>query len=494
MSTKDDRQQLLSGGERPHRERRRREQEKKHSVGKTVRNVFLSVFGLAFLAVLGLYAAGAVYFDEHFFLHTQINGFDASRLTVEEVESIVADQIARYSLEVAERGGGSEVIPASQIDYHYVSQGETQTFLDSQNIFLWPKYFWDDISYTFDSSAQYDAEKLTQAIGQLECLDESRVTMPEDSHIDYMDGMYYVTPEVEGNLLDRDKTSNVIKEAVDVARARVSLEENDCYQEPARRQNDETLNATCSELNTMISTNIVYLFGDQTEVLDGETVRSWISYDEEGGPVTVDQNAVYDFVYQLAEKYDTAGKPREFRTHEGTTVTVEGGYYGWVLDQEGEVAELTDCIHNGYQGERYAVFAQTAESWENSDLGYSYVEIDLGNQHVWMYIDGEEIVSTDCVSGDMMNAERSTPAGTYTLYYKESPSVLEDEKKTYRTEVTYWMPFNDGIGLHDATWRGSFGGNINQSNGSHGCINLPLDAARKIYENIYAGMPIICYY
>ena len=72
--------------------------------------------------------------------------------------------------------------------------------------------------------------------------------------------------------------------------------------------------------------------------------------------------------------------------------------------------------------------------------------------------------------------------------------MLEDEAKTYRTEVTYWMPFNGGIGLHDATWRGSFGGNINQSDGSHGCINLPLEAAKTIYENIYAGMPIICYY
>lgn len=494
MSTKDDREQLLSGGrQRPRKEREMRAQKEKKSALKIVRNIFFGLFGLILLTVLGLYAAGAVYFDEHFFLHTQINGFDASRMTVEEVESIIADKIGSYRLEVKKRGGTSEMLTADQIDYHYVSQGETQAFLDGQNMFLWPKYFWDDIAYTFDSSAQYDAEKLVQAVDGLECLDETRVIMPEDSHIGYMDGTYYVTPEVEGNLLDREKTGALIREAVDAAHAEVSLEEGGCYVEPQRRQDDEALNATCKELNTIVSTNITYLFGENTEVLDGETVRSWVSY-EEGGEVTLDEDAAREFVYQLAQKYDTADKPREFRTHDGSVVSVSGGYYGWVIDQEGEVAELLDCIRSGYQGERYAVFAQTAVSWENSDLGDSYVEIDLGSQHVWMYIDGQEIVSTDCVSGDMMNSERTTPAGTYTLYYKESPSVLEDDKKTYRTEVTYWMPFNGGIGMHDATWRGSFGGNINQSNGSHGCINLPLEAARTIYENIYEGMPIICYY
>ena len=64
----------------------------------------------------------------------------------------------------------------------------------------------------------------------------------------------------------------------------------------------------------------------------------------------------------------------------------------------------------------------------------------------------------------------------------------------YETKVTYWMPFNGGIGLHDANWRSSFGGNIYQTNGSHGCINLPTAAAKEIYDRVYDGIPIICYY
>ena len=55
------------------------------------------------------------------------------------------------------------------------------------------------------------------------------------------------------------------------------------------------------------------------------------------------------------------------------------------------------------------------------------------------------------------------------------------------------MPFYDGQGLHDASWRTAFGGNIYQTNGSHGCVNLPPAVAATIYENIDTGTPVILY-
>lgn len=89
-----------------------------------------------------------------------------------------------------------------------------------------------------------------------------------------------------------------------------------------------------------------------------------------------------------------------------------------------------------------------------------------------------------------------TPGGTYSLYYKVSPYVLTSTTPgdSYEEPVTYWMPFNGGIGFHDAPWRGSFGGNLYITGGSHGCINLPMQAAATMYQNIYAGFPVICFY
>ena len=48
--------------------------------------------------------------------------------------------------------------------------------------------------------------------------------------------------------------------------------------------------------------------------------------------------------------------------------------------------------------------------------------------------------------------------------------------------------------MHDAYWRSSFGGKIYKTNGSHGCINLPPAVAKTVYENISAGMPVLCYH
>lgn len=470
-----------------------KENGKKSSAGKIARNIFLGILGVCIFIILGFYVAGMMYFKDKFFENTKINGMDVSQMTVEQVEEIISRQIGAYKLEIEERGGNVESITAGEIDYHYVSQGEVQAFKTNQKLYAWPMCIWEEYAYTFDSSVQYDEKKLGEAIEKLNCLDEAQSVAPVDAYIDFLDGRYQIVPETEGNLLDRDKTEKLIRNTVDFGRVKISLEENNCYQIPAKRQNDEVMVATCKELNTYVSTDIVYQFGENTETLNGEIIRGWLTYDDSGN-VELNQDAVYEYVYQLAQKYDTADKPRQFVTHSGRSVTVEGGYYGWVIDQEGEVAELTEAIKNGTQGARYAVFAQTAVSWENSDLGDSYVEIDLSGQHVWLYMNGEEVVSTDCVSGSMAAADRVTPPGTYTLYYKESPSVLKGANNEYESKVTYWMPFNGGIGLHDASWRSSFGGNIYLTDGSHGCINLPLEAARQIYENVYDGIPIICYY
>ena len=98
------------------------------------------------------------------------------------------------------------------------------------------------------------------------------------------------------------------------------------------------------------------------------------------------------------------------------------------------------------------------------------MEVNLTAQHLFFYKDGKLLVESDFVSG---NAARgwSTPSGAYPLTYKERNATLNGEG--YSTPVSYWMPFNGGIGLHDASWRSSFGGTIYKTNGSHGCINLP---------------------
>ena len=86
----------------------------------------------------------------------------------------------------------------------------------------------------------------------------------------------------------------------------------------------------------------------------------------------------------------------------------------------------------------------------------------------------------------------STPPGAYGLYYKQRDKTLRGEG--YATPVSFWMPFNGGVGFHDANWRRDFGGNYYKRNGSHGCVNMPYSAAQTLFDNIEAGCAILVYH
>ena len=103
------------------------------------------------------------------------------------------------------------------------------------------------------------------------------------------------------------------------------------------------------------------------------------------------------------------------------------------------------------------------------------------NQKLWMYVDGECIVETNVVTGNINNGN-GTRKGVFSLTYKTRNAVLRGPG--YESPVSYWMPFDGDIGLHDATWRSSFGGTIYKYNGSHGCVNMPFNAAKTVYENL----------
>jgi hypothetical protein len=141
-------------------------------------------------------------------------------------------------------------------------------------------------------------------------------------------------------------------------------------------------------------------------------------------------------------------------------------------------------------GERMAPYDEGIEG--TTDLGGSYVEVDLDGQHLWVYREGEVAAEGDICSGDVATG-CATPEGLYTIKSKQTDRWLNGED--YHDWVSYWMPFNGGVGLHDATWRSDkeFGGDVYLENGSHGCINMPLDLAKTVYENVEVGSYVILY-
>ena len=129
------------------------------------------------------------------------------------------------------------------------------------------------------------------------------------------------------------------------------------------------------------------------------------------------------------------------------------------------------------------------------NLNYQVV-VDLKKQHLWYYEKGKLKYETDIVSGKPTE-ERNTPAGVYKLWLKEKDKTLTGSNSTesWETPVKYWNNISTiGVGLHDATWHSSFGGDRYKLYGSHGCINMPLEAAKYVYEKIEIGTPCVMYW
>ncbi len=234
---------------------------------------------------------------------------------------------------------------------------------------------------------------------------------------------------------------------------------------------------------------ITYNFGEMQEVLKGEEISAWL-VDLPDGSVSVNETPAKEYVASLAKKYDTFGQTRTFTTHSGDEITVSGGDYGFWMDRVSTRQELIDQILTGQDAEMSPVYYGTATVYGTDDIGDTYVEISLRDQHLWVYKEGSVINESDFVSGCLFKGNE-TPVGTYGITYKERDATLVGQG--YESSVKYWMPFNGNIGMHDASWRSSFGGHLYYMNGSHGCINLPTSKAAEIYDQVEKGEPVVVY-
>ena len=466
----------------------------------------LRIFGLLVLmiAVLGGCAYGGIsyYFSNRFFEGTWINGIDCSQKTAYEVEELMKEKLSEYSIEVSSRDVAAQTIKGEDIDYKYMSTGEILQLLRKQKPYEWVKGLYEQKSYTVDENVGYNKTLLQEQLKSLNCAQAENQTEPENAYVAFQNNAFVIVPETEGSKLNIKEAYKVLNAAVEANESAIDFSNTpEVYVSAAVTKDDPELQAALEACNNYTKASITYTFGDQSTTLDGNTIKDWLQFDEKGQLIWDDnsfQQHVAEYVAQLAATYDTVGTEREFQTTSGRTVYVSSSVYGWKIDQAAEAAQLRQEIQSGTQTTREPVYSQTANSYGVNDLGDTYIEVDLSEQHMYYYQNGADIFESDFVSGNMSYADRQTHAGIFTLYYKKSPDVLRGTMKAdgtyeYESKVEYWMPFDGGIGFHDASWQPTFGGSRYKSHGSHGCVNLPPSVAPKMYELVYKDVPVVCH-
>lgn len=456
--------------------------------GKTIGLICISFTIFLLLVYIGL----SLFFNNHFFFRTRMESIECSLITAEGAQEKIVKETGNYTLEIIGRDGALAIIRQEDIGLVPIFDSSLSDMIARQNGFLWPASLFGSNSIEILVEIEYSEDALRELFDQLTFFDASIVREPKNAYIGEFDKesrQYPIIEEEKGTRLNKELTYQKIQEAIANLEHQISLEELGCYVLPEITSDSPALLKEQQELNKLAGVVITYQFGEEVEVVDGEVIVDWM-VKEGNGSYTLDGTLVREYINSLARKYDTFGQTREFYNSHGEVLTMKGGSYGWWMDRPGETQDLIDWITAGKSGIKEVNYHGKAVQYGKDDIGGSYVEIDLTNQHLYLYMEGEIVLESDFVSGSV-NRGYHTPTGVFGLTYKERNATLSGEN--YRTPVSYWMPFNGNVGMHDANWRSNFGGDIFVNNGSHGCINLPPEKAKEIYGYVDKGFPVIVY-
>lgn len=458
---------------------------KSEAIGKIT--IFAGLIVLIYLII-------SLYFVNHYFFNTVINGVNVSLKAHDDSNNIIRNYIKDYKLQLIERNGETEEIIGQNIEMLYNEKNDISKIIKIQNSFKWISSLLKEQDYYLDNLFLYNKDNLENEINELNCLNKD-IIEPQNVKFMYSNGLYEVMKEVYGNKIYTDKLKKAIEMSILNGKTKLDLDKNLCYENPNYTSILDKTTETKNLLNKYVGTKINYIFGNENEILDSNIINHWLSVDDKL-EVVINEKAVNEYVKELSKKYDTVGIARKIKASTNKIVEVKGGFYGWKINCVAETKALLENIRLGELLQKEPIYTQKALARDKDgidnidDIGKTYVEINITRQHLWFYKDGKLITQGDVVTGDP-NKGNSTNVGIYMLNYKEKGSILNGPN--YESEVSYWMPFNGNIGIHDASWRYSFGGNIYKSNGTHGCVNAPLYLAKTIFENIEDGTPIICY-
>lgn len=468
----------------------RRRGRRKKSMSKKPWIIAGSIVG----ALLVIYLGAAVFFMSHFLVNTTVNGKDFSGKTAADVEDYLKEQVADYELTILEQNNVSDVISGTDISLTYKENSQVEDALDAQNQLLWIVSLFAKSSADVTIEVEYDEAALQERIENLQAVTAEQ-TDPVSAHPEYDGNSFVVAEEQYGTKVDMETLTAKIEQYITEFNPTLDMMDEECYVMPAYTSDSPEVQAACDEMNSYLKASITYPM-DESIVVDKQLISGWITYDAEMN-VTFNEDAVREWMREFGSKYDTVGTSRTITTPTGKTAEVSGGTYGWIVDEAAETENLINSIKNGEVAEREPAYKQTAASHGAQDWGNTYIEVDIAAQHMWYIVDGSIAMESDVVTGLPADG-RDTPTGVYSILYTERDSTLKGEvdpatgKPSYETPVAFWMPFTwQGHGFHDATWQSSFGGSRYQTNGSHGCVNMPYDKAEQLFGMISAGTPVI---
>ncbi len=456
---------------------------------------------LLLIPVFAVYFLLAYYYKDGFCLNTWINGVYCTGKTVEEVNAELLSEMEAPILIITDKNGGRYAIDMAELGFEGDYIASLNRYQEEQNALLWIDNLTFHQKHEIAPVVTYDEQLLQAAFEELDIVRNEKQRLTDYFLVrNWKDG-YFLYDGLKDRL-DVEKAFAALKQAIAAGEYELDLMQAGCYYDIPLTEEQAATEQLWEKVDAFQQCNLVYDMGDAQIPLDEVVMSDFIRIArgevllDENGSLMLDEEGIRNFVSSLAQAYDTYGKERKFQSTRGDVVTVKGGTYGTEINQEEEVAYLMENLlsaefHTDTAQIHIPSYKREGVVHGKDDIGSTYIEIDMTEQKMYYYEDGELQLETEVVTGNT-GRKMGTPEGVNYVYNKQKNRVLRGPG--YASPVKFWMPVKGNIGIHDASWRSKFGGTIYQTNGSHGCINTPTEKMEELYDMVEIGTPVVMFY
>lgn len=291
-------------------------------------------------------------------------------------------------------------------------------------------------------------------------------------------GTYVTTPAEPGTGIDLSALTTAFTDAT--AQGETSLTFSGDPAEALPAITTDEANAAAEQLNGMLSSIGFYVGKERTVPVKPAVAASWLTIENVDGElkISADEAAIQTMV-------DTLPKLVNRDVVNATSITDSGGEVLKAITEGKDgrtVGDTTDAASDfatQLEGGD-AVYALNVESvpFETTAL-FRRVEVDLSEQRTYLY-ENEKLVKSWAISSGLDGSP--TDQGRFRVYAQLSSQNMGREDITvapfyYQPNVPYVSYYNADEAFHGAYWHNDFG-----RQRSHGCVNMPVDAAKFVYE------------
>ena len=454
--------------------------------------ILMTVIILPGLIYLGL----AIYYQDSFMYGTWINGIYCTGKTVSEAAEELAEKF-EYDLIYVVTPQNVEVLNVEDLEVQYDFKSTLNEYRGKQNPLSW---------YSHMLTGHQDEKVVPEITFNQDLLEEwiyatdsykSNLQLDEDYLLIVLGENGYEIIEKKEQILNVSLAAERLTEIIQNTGTEINLEEEGCYFTREETLEMQEVRALYEKIERIQNLSLTYKLKEKEKKIMPVEFAAWISRNEDGsfkmdknGQLLFDKEAIIAFVKELANENDTWHN-FPFLTHDGREIVLTRGNYGTKIYQQKEVSYLLNYLKNPTEVIREPAYIRNVTYKERNAIDMTYVEVDMTSQKMMFFLEGEKVFETDVVTG-CTSQGMGTPEMVCYIYRKSRDAILKGEN--YRSFVNYWVPVYGGIGLHDATWRNKFGGELYKKSGSHGCINTPLEKMAELYDMLEVGMPVVIHY